>query len=163
MSISEYIKNINKVEQRLSDLLAEVISDMKSNMTFLAPLLSGIVIGLAAMITMILNILTGLTSGLGGDAGGLGLGGIDVGTFFNIHAMIPPYFLQISIGLYIIEVIFILTNVLVVVNSGEDKLKFTRDVGKNLKIGLALYTVVAFFAITILSILAVVAVGGLGV
>src|SRR3989304_4414005 len=57
MSISEYVKNIQKITDRLKDLLAEVISDMKSNMTFLAPLLSGVVVGLAAMITSILNRL----------------------------------------------------------------------------------------------------------
>jgi len=58
MSISEYVKNIQKITNRLRDMLAEVISDMKSNMTFLAPLLSGIVVGLAAMITAILNNLS---------------------------------------------------------------------------------------------------------
>jgi len=41
MSISEYVKNIQKITNRLRDLLAEIISDMKSNMVFLAPLLSG--------------------------------------------------------------------------------------------------------------------------
>ena len=57
ISISEYVKNIHKIDERLKDLLAEVTSDMKSNMTFLAPLLSGIVVGLAGMITLILSKL----------------------------------------------------------------------------------------------------------
>ena len=57
MSISQYIKNINKITMRLKDMLAEISSDMKSNMTFLAQLLSGIVVGLAAMITFILSKL----------------------------------------------------------------------------------------------------------
>ena len=57
MSISEYIRNIQKITSRLRDMLAEVISDMRSNMSFLAPLLSGVVVGLAAMITSILKRL----------------------------------------------------------------------------------------------------------
>mgnify|MGYP001613530094 CR=1 FL=1 len=57
MSISEYVKNIHKITNRLKDILSEIVSDIKSNMTFLAPLLSGIVIGLAVMITSILNKL----------------------------------------------------------------------------------------------------------
>lgn len=162
MSISEYIKNIYKVEQRLADLLAEVISDMRSNMTFLAPLLSGIVIGLAAMITMILNILSGVFAGIEGGAETGLFAGIDVSTFFDIYTMIPPYYLQIAIGFYIIQVIFILSNVLVIVDSGDDKLKFTRDVGKNLRTGLILYCIVAFLSIVVLSVLAVIAVGGVG-
>src|SRR3989344_3462435 len=36
MSISDYVKNIQKINDRLRDLLAEVVSDMRSNMVFLA-------------------------------------------------------------------------------------------------------------------------------
>ncbi|MDD5193905.1 MAG: hypothetical protein PHF67_04960, partial [Candidatus Nanoarchaeia archaeon] len=57
MSISEYIRNLQKINERLKDLLADVVSDMKSNMTFLAPLLAGIVVGLGSMITSILSQL----------------------------------------------------------------------------------------------------------
>ncbi|MBU0959416.1 MAG: hypothetical protein KKB31_05720, partial [Nanoarchaeota archaeon] len=74
MSISQYVKNIQKITQRLKDMLAEIISDMKSNMVFLAPLLSGIVVGLASMITAILSKLQ-LTENL--EASGLGIGGLE--------------------------------------------------------------------------------------
>ena len=43
--------------------------------------------------------------------------------------MIPPYFLQIAIGIYLIEVIFILTGTLVTIDSGEDKLEKTNRIG----------------------------------
>jgi len=108
MSISEYVKNISKINQRLKDLLAEVISDMKSNMTFLAPLLAGIVTGLATMITIILNkidyfiranpeVSTESYSSL-----------TNIMSIFKVSGMIPPYFLQIIVGIYIIEIVFIL-------------------------------------------------------
>jgi hypoxanthine-guanine phosphoribosyltransferase len=71
MSISEYIKNIDKINERLKDLLAEIISDMKSNMTFLAPLLSGIVVALSSMIISILNKLNITEMLSGGEATGL--------------------------------------------------------------------------------------------
>jgi Flp pilus assembly protein TadB len=60
MSISQYVKNIHKVNERLKDLLADIISEMRSNMSFLAPLLAAIVIGLASMITLILGNLESL-------------------------------------------------------------------------------------------------------
>ena len=164
MSISEYIKNIHKVEQRLNDLLAEVVSDMKGNMVFLAPLLSGIVIGLTAMIAFILNILGNIFTNVettGADISGLG-GLSGMLNLFQIATTIPPYFMQIAIGIYLVEIIFILTSVLVVIDSGEDKLKKTYDTGKNLKRGIIMYIIVAFFAILVLSILAAVALSGLG-
>ncbi len=68
--------------------------------------------------------------------------------------MIPPYFLQVTIGLYIIQIAFILTKALVVVDSGEDKLKEKYELSRNLRIGLALYLITALLAIVILSALA---------
>jgi len=158
MSISEYVKNINKINERLRDLLADVVSDMKSNMTFLAPLLAGIVIGLSSMITLILSKVENMTQ-LGGDGTAMGIG--NLGSFmdlFKVEGMIPPYFLQICVGIYIIEIIFILTKALVTVDAGEDELKETYDIGKNLLAGGTLYIVVAFLAIVALSILAAVVV-----
>jgi hypothetical protein len=162
ISLSEYVKNMNKITERLRDLLAEIISDMKSNMTFLAPLLSGIVIGLAAMIT---NILTRLDiAKLGGDTSSIsGFGNLStILSIFDIYKMIPPYTLQIIVGLYLIEVIFILTGTLVVIDSGEDKLEQTNKTGLNLKRGIGLYVVTAFLAIIALFLLTTIVLGNLG-
>ena len=161
MSISEYVKNIHRINERLRDLLAEVVSDMKSNMTFLAPLLAGIVVGLASMITLILNKLQILAS-FGTEAEFAGLGNItDIIQIFDVTKMIPPYFLQVSIGIYIIEIVFILTNTLVIVDAGDDKLKQKYDTSRNLKFGVLLYLVTALLSIFVLSILAWFALAGI--
>jgi len=161
MSISEYVKNIHRINERLRDLLAEVVSDMKSNMTFLAPLLAGIVVGLASMITLILNKLQILAS-FGTEAEFAGLGNItDIIQIFDVTKMIPPYFLQVSIGIYIIEIVFILTNTLVIVDAGDDKLKHKYDTSRNLKFGVLLYLVTALLSIFVLSILAWFALAGI--
>jgi len=158
MSISEYVRNIQKINERLRDLLADVVSDMKSNMTFLAPLLAGIVVGLASMITGILGNLE-ILSELTGEAT---VAGFAIPELFNLVDMIPPYFMQIAIGFYIIQIIFILTGTLTTIDSGEDKLKRTHDIGKNLVKGLILYLITAFISIIALSALAGVALSGLG-
>ncbi|MCX6748329.1 MAG: hypothetical protein NT076_01870, partial [Candidatus Pacearchaeota archaeon] len=161
MSISEYIKNVNRINERMRDLLAEVSSDMKSNMTFLAPLLAGIVVGLASMITIILSKLQLIFQQQGDmDIGIVGniSGVLDM---FNLTNMIPSYFLQLAIGIYIVEIIFILSSTLVTVDSGEDKLKSVFETGRNLMTGVLLYFIVALIAIVALSILAGVALGGL--
>jgi Flp pilus assembly protein TadB len=162
MSISEYVKNIQKITNRLKDMLAEIISDMKSNMTFLAPLLSGIVVGLAAMITSILsklNIATASTQA--GSVAGIGNFGTLLQDIFKIDQIIPPYYLQIAIGIYIIQIIFILTSSLVSINSGEDRLEKTNKTGKNLKTGITLYFIVALFATLALFVLSSIVLGNL--
>jgi len=151
MSISEYVKNLNKITIRLKDLLAEVTGDMKSNMTFLAPLLSGIVVGLGAMITAILGKLD-----IAGATGDSTMGGTmaSFGKMFNQADMISPYFLQIAVGIYLIEIVFILTSALVSIDSGEDRLQQTYLTGAYLKKSIGMYFIVALIATLILTVLA---------
>lgn len=157
MSISDYVKNIDKINERLRDLLAEVVSDMKSNMTFLAPLLSGIVVGLGVMITVILNKLSVI------NAQGAELTGMlaTIPKLFDITQMIPPYYMQAIVGIYIIEIVFILTKTLVTVNSGKDPLKEKYEIAKNLKSAMLLYLVTTLLAVIALTALASVALGGI--
>jgi hypothetical protein len=163
MSISEYIKNIQKINERLRDLLAEIVSDMKSNMTFLAPLLAGIVVGLSTMIATILNKLKAMSDLGAGNQELAGLGSIgDITTLFDITSMIPPYFIQLSIGIYIVEIIFILTTALVTVDSGKDKLLEKYSLASNLKTGLILYLITALLSITVLTVIAAVSLGNIG-
>jgi len=163
MAISDYIKNIFKINERLRDLLAEVISDMKSNITFLAPLLAGIVVGLASMITLILNKLQ-ILSQIGAQTEVAGIGSISgIIQIFDISKMISPYYLQAAIGIYIIEIIFILTGTLVTVDAGEDKLKTKYDISRFLKFGILLYFIVALLSVLILSVLAIFALAGISV
>jgi hypothetical protein len=160
MSISEYVKNIQKITARLRDMLAEIISDMKSNTTFLAPLLSGIVVGLAVMISVIIGKLE-LSGTVSGADPSMGFAGItDLLKIFSPSMMIPPYFLQISIGIYLIQIIFILSGALVIIDSGPDNLEIVNKRGKNILTGILLYFFVSFLASIILFILSVVVIGG---
>ncbi|MGC9309444.1 MAG: hypothetical protein ACP5D2_01990 [Candidatus Nanoarchaeia archaeon] len=164
MSISQYVKNIKKINDRLNDLLADIISDMKSNMTFLAPLLSGIVVGLAGMITSILDSLTNLfNKGSLGAEDIAGAGGINqILSIFDITQMMSTYWLQIIIGVYLIEVIFILSSTLVTIKSGRDELQRRVEIASNLKISMLLYVVVALLAIVGLTLIGGVALSNLG-
>ena len=162
MAISDYVKNIKKINDRLNDLLADIISDMRSNMTFLAPLLSGIIIGLAGMISAILGSLGAMfadgelssdVAGAGGISGLLGM--------FDPVLMIPTYWLQLAIGIYLIEVVFILTSTLVTISAGRDPLQTTAEIGNNLRKSIILYTVVAVVSVIGLTLIGVVALAGL--
>jgi len=163
ISISEYVKNIHKINERLRDLLAEVVSDMKSNMSFLAPLLAGIVVGLGSMITYILNQLSMLVEvGAAGEVAAGGIGNIqEILSIFEVSHMIPAYFLQLSIGIYIIEITFILSKTLVTVDAGEDELRTVHETGINLKRGIYLYIIVALISTISLSFLGAIALGGM--
>jgi hypothetical protein len=160
MSISEYVKNIQKITERLKDILAEIVSEMKSNMTFLAPLLAGIVIGLALMIAAILNTLS-ISMAAASIESTSQVNIANILKIFSIETMIPPYFLQIAIGIYLIQIIFILTETLVTIDSGEDKLERTHRIGENLKKGMVFYFITALISSLALFILSVIVLGGM--
>ena len=163
MSISEYVKNIQKIEERLKDLLADIISSMKSNISFLAPLLAGIVVGLSAMITIILNKLSLAMQAPGGAdqaLGGIGTVGSIV-QLFDLTKMIPPYYLQLIVGIYVVEIIYILSITLVTVESGSDELGEKYEIAQNMKSGMLMYSFSALISIIGLALLSALAVGGL--
>ena len=68
--------------------------------------------------------------------------------------MIPPYYLQIIVGIYIIEIIAILTLALVTLDAGKDPLREKYDFANNLRTGILLYLLTAMFSTLVLTLLA---------
>ena len=97
---------------------------------------------------------------LAGSTAGFGLGSV-LG-IFNPQSMIAPYWIQISVGIYLIEIIFILSSTLVIIKSGKDELAETAEIGVNLKRGIFLYLIIAFGAIFGLALLGSLVLTGFG-
>ena len=57
ITISNYVKKIHRVDERLKDLLSDIISSMKSQISFLTPMIAGIVIAVGSMIVTVINNL----------------------------------------------------------------------------------------------------------
>ena len=156
LSMSRYIKEIHRVEERLQDLMADVISSMKAQTKFLTPAIAGIVIGITSMIS---TILTKLSAQLGAfaaaqDAGAGGFG--DLLTIFGIG--IPTFHFQIIVGIYVVQIGYILTVLSNGIENGADKLGERYSLGRNLINSTILYCAISaivmllfnFFAGTIL-------------
>jgi len=155
ISISEYVQRIHKVNARLKDLLAEIISSMKSQISFMAPMIAGIVVGISSMVVSIINKLSGLTTGL--ETGtGTGVGSFNLGPIaeiLNIEDVIPGFTFQIIVGLYVVQVIWILTVLSNSVENGDDKLSEKYALGKNLIKGTMLYVIVVLIGVIIFNML----------
>jgi len=153
VSISNYVEKIHSVNERLRDLLAEVISSMKSQITFLTPIIAGIVVGLASMIVNIIGSLGQQFNKVElGDSGQFDIGGI--AGLFSIEEIIPTYFFQIVVGIYLVQVAILLTILYNGVENGSDKLNEKYLIGKNLYRSTGLYVIVAVVVTIIFSLLA---------
>ncbi|MDP4012683.1 MAG: hypothetical protein Q8R00_03715 [Candidatus Nanoarchaeia archaeon] len=153
LTISKYVERIRQVNDRLKDLLAEVISSMKSQISFLTPLIAGIVVGVSSMVVTIINKLSTQFATLGGA--GEGLGGLAaLGGVLNIQDVIPGYQFQIVVGLYVVQIGMILTFLASGIEKGVDRVGTGYSLGKNLVWSLSIYSVICLIGIIIFNLLA---------
>ena len=150
MNIARYIKEIHKVNERLKDLMADVISDMKSQIHFLTPAISGVVIGITSMITYILGALSGNIQNLGTSE----MGGrvTDIASLFGDG--IPTYYFQAVIGIYVFQIVYILTQLSNGIENGADKLGEKNALGHNLIRSTVLYCLISATVMLIFNIIA---------
>jgi len=152
INIARYIKEIHRVDERLKDLMADIISSMKSQISFLTPVVSGIVIGITSMITTILGKLGGLFPETGEVGTGAITGASNIANMFGDG--VPAYYFQIVVGIYVVQVIYILTLVINGVENGSDKLSERYSMGKNLTRSIVLYSLISLAVIIIFNMVA---------
>ena len=155
LSIADYLDRIYKVSERLKDLLSEITSSMKSQVSFLTPLIAGIVVGIGAMIT---TIIGSLSTSLGGATEGADTsvlaGASNLANIFPLEKLMSPYFLQLIVGLYVVEMVIVLTIHANGIENGVDKLNEEYTLGKNLYRGTLLYILIAAVTIFAFNMLA---------
>jgi len=158
VSIAQYLDRIHKVSERLKDLLAEISASMKSQVVFLTPLIAGIVVGIGSMITTIIATLTtqlgAATSGGEASSDLLGGGVGNLAGIFPVENLIPPFFLQLVVGLYVVEMIFVLSILSNAIENGVDRLNEEYTLGQNLKRSTILYVIIAALTIIVFTVLA---------
>ncbi len=154
ISISDYASRIHQINERLKDLMADIVSDMHSQINFLAPVIAGIVVGIASMIVTIFIQLETLVTEFNAD-GVQEFSQLEVlGTFLNPSDAIPTFYFQIIVGLFVVQVIYILTVLSNGIEYGADKLKEQDSLGKHMLRSVTLYVVVAFLTILLFNLLA---------
>ncbi len=148
LNISKYIKEIHKVDERLKDILGEVISSMKSQINFLSPVISGIVVGISSMISTILVKL--------GDAGKMMSqqgGDRNIITSF-FRAGITSYHFQIVVGIYLVLIVYVLTIIANGIENGSDSIRENYNLGKNVPKSTIFYFIVGFIVMMLFNLIA---------
>jgi len=153
INVSEYIKEIHRVNERLTDLMSETISSMKTQISFLSPVIAGIVIGITSMVTSILGSLGDKMESISSSAGVAGEQGVQsLSGFFGNG--IPVYYFQIIVGVYVVQIIYILSFMVNGIENGSDKLNEQYTVGSNMMRAGILYSAIALIVMLIFNIIA---------
>jgi hypothetical protein len=154
ISISVYADRIHKVGERLKDLLADITSSMQAQSSFLAPMIAGIVIGVSSMVVSIINKLgEQFKQATLSDTEGVGnLGGLV--QILRIEDVVPSFHFQLVVGIYILQIVIILTILRNAIENNDDKIIRKFEIGKNLFFSMILYFIVSLIGIFIFNILA---------
>jgi hypothetical protein len=155
-NVARYIKEMNRVNERLQDLMAEVISSMKSQISFLTPIISGIVIGITSMITTILQQLGTIIGGMSsadGDISGTGDGSLG-GVLSMFGDGIPTYYFQIIVGVYVVQVVYLLSSLINSIQNGVDPINEQFEIGSNIFKSVGLYVGISFIIILLFNVIA---------
>ncbi|MFA6073678.1 MAG: hypothetical protein WC758_06185 [Candidatus Woesearchaeota archaeon] len=141
ISVAEYIKSMHRVDERLKDLMADTLSSMKSQVGFLTPIISGIVVGITSMIGQILGVLADKMADFkNADVGGTtSLGVLDM---FGSGG-VPTFYFQAIVGLYVVEITFILSILINGIQNGTDKIGEMNELGVNLFRSTLIYIFIA--------------------
>lgn len=158
LSMSRYIKEIHRVEERLKDLLGEIVGSMKAQVSFLSPAISGIVVGITAMISTVLTRLSSQMSQFaeGGESAGYG------GMMEIFGTGIPTFHFQIIVGIYIVQLAYILTVLANGIENGADKVGERYALGKAMIHGTLLYCFIAGVVIVVFNLFAGSVLGNIG-
>ncbi len=154
ITISKYVDRIKQVNERLKDLLADVLSSMTSQINFLTPLIAGIVVGVGSMVTAIINKL-------GSAFKGIGTGGADVPTnlgtiasIMRIEDAIPGFYFQLVVGIYVLQITLILTLLSTNIERGSDMTTAKHRMGKNVRKSVIFYVIVSLIGVILFNLLA---------
>jgi len=137
--ISNYLRKMWEVNEKIEDLLAEEVAGMRFQGMILIPLITGTVVGLGEIISrIILEISRQMIS----------LGGLETayvyGTFtqvINVRGVIQPSFLQIIVGIYTLIVCLISGWLTGGLEEGWDKVTIFSEMGRISLIGMLVYVI----------------------
>lgn len=147
ISISEYLQNIQETQEKLEDLMSDTLSSVTFLGYVLAPVISGIAVGMGATISTAFSTIGAVFEGAQNASGGAPTGGAGAGagaptgglggegasgmlSLFQVESAIPPGVLQFVVGVYILQISFLIGLLIVRLNEGNNPVRQKVTVGK---------------------------------
>jgi len=126
--IADHLKELQQVENRIKDMLYELTSTLRSTSAIFAPLIAGVTLAITKLIT---NVISSMSDKIPTQNLSYGSSSVfsGIGESFALDNIRPEYFVLV-IGIYIIELVFILTRFTNGIDDGDDKAAFMYSLGR---------------------------------
>ena len=165
INVSRYLNDIHNIDEKIKDIFGETMASMKFQAAFLTPIVCGIVVGLTAMIVVILFMLQEQITEMAAmtqELGGAGFGTTFIMGFFGMSNAIPLHYFQLVVGIYMIQVVVLISYLCAELESQSDYLSFLNTLQGTIIAGVGIYLIVTFITTFIFAGMSqlVVSVGG---
>ena len=126
--IADHLKELQQVENKIKDTLYSLTSTLRSTAAVFAPLIAGVTLAITKLISNIIHSMSGKipTENFAGDSSTVFTG---ITESFSLENVRPEYFVLV-IGIYIIELVFLLTRFTNGIDEGDDKAAFMYSLGR---------------------------------
>jgi hypothetical protein len=146
LAISTYLRNMHEVEEDLKEMLEDVSSTMDMQALILAPLSSGIVVSMSALVIRLLTVLKVAVDKIQNSLSGYGpvgaAGGGVVISIINLNNIISIYGFQLIVGIYLIEVVAMVSIFTSIIRYGDESVMKKYKLGKILALAVVIYSIV---------------------
>lgn len=143
--MSSFLEDVKRVNLSFEEILAGAVSDLKLQAYVFAPVAMGVVAGL---MLLIFNVFSFLVERLGelmpGEMGSSAVGGI-LTPFLGFKETLPFHFFHIACGLYLFQLLFLLSDFLSSILYGDDTIRRDMEKAKILLIGFVIYSIILLF------------------
>jgi len=126
------------VESKITDMLFELTSTLRSTVMVFAPLIAGVTLSITTLISSILQSLQ-VQDSLEGLTGVPSMLSAAAGSFMTENIR-PEYFVLV-IGIYLIELVVLLTRFTNGLSEGDDTVSFMYTLGKTMPISIMVFSV----------------------
>ncbi|MBW6462466.1 MAG: hypothetical protein K0B07_05475 [DPANN group archaeon] len=137
--ISEYLRNIRTTQEKIDDILSETSSSMKFQAYVLVPMISGVVVSTSQIIMTMMFKIDSSMKDL--DAASLA-GSNPMGMMIDLESATQPWILQLLVGIYVIEILILLSMFVIKITDGDDKIKQNDLIWHVIIIGIIMYVIV---------------------
>jgi len=137
--IADHLKELQQVENKIKDTLYSLTSTLRSTAAVFAPLIAGVTLAITKLIS---NIIHSMSGKIPAEKVVEGSSTIFAGVTesFALENVRPEYFILV-IGIYIIELVFLLTRFTNGIDEGDDKAAFMYSLGRIIPTAVTVLTI----------------------
>ncbi len=131
IKIADHLKQLQEVEKGIRNALGTLTSTLRSTAIIFAPMIAGVTLGITKLIYHIVKSIKEIEP-----------------TKFAVENVRPEYFVLV-IGIYIIQLVFLLTRFANGIDEGDDKIQYMYTLGTSLPTAVAFFSIVTIFSMII--------------